>query len=135
MIFMKSIKTPNHPAYHWSPLWPLEVWVRGLYNSWWFCDIYVYLFIYDQPCTSVLSWIKNSLNIYLSSFLMSCSPCLFPVFSSLRKFYSPGYVDRTLNLVRLHQNKRSEFYSSLGQDNLFGFFNFSLGRQQSNLKH
>ena len=21
---MKSIKTPNHPAYHWSTLWPLE---------------------------------------------------------------------------------------------------------------
>ena len=30
---MKSIKTPNPPAYHWSTLWPLEVWVRGLYNS------------------------------------------------------------------------------------------------------
>jgi len=34
---MKSIKTPNHPAYHWSTPWPLEVWVRGLYKSWWFC--------------------------------------------------------------------------------------------------
>ena len=27
-LFMKSIKTPNHPAYHWSTLWPLEVWTR-----------------------------------------------------------------------------------------------------------
>ena len=48
---MKSIKTPNHPAYHWSTLWPLEVWVRGLYNSWWFCvhklSMFIYLFIYD----------------------------------------------------------------------------------------
>ena len=24
---IKTIKTPNHPAYHWSTLWPLEVWV------------------------------------------------------------------------------------------------------------
>ena len=45
---MKSIKTPNHPAYHWSTLWPLEVWVRGLYNnSWWFCVIHkLSMFIY-----------------------------------------------------------------------------------------
>ena len=45
---MKSIKTPNHPAYHWSTLWPLEVWVRGLYDSWWFCvhKLYLCLFIY-----------------------------------------------------------------------------------------
>ena len=43
---MKSIKTPNHPAYHWSTLWPLKVWVRGLYNSWWFCVHKLYMFIY-----------------------------------------------------------------------------------------
>ena len=43
---MKSIKTPNHPAYHWITLWPLEVWVRGLYNSWWFCVHKQSMFIY-----------------------------------------------------------------------------------------
>ena len=43
---MKSIKTPNHPAYHWSTLWLLEVWVRGLYNSWWFCVHKLSMFIY-----------------------------------------------------------------------------------------
>ena len=43
---MKSIKTPNHPAYHWSILWPLEVWVRGLYTSWWFCVHKLSMFIY-----------------------------------------------------------------------------------------
>ena len=43
---MKSIKSPNHPAYHWSTLWPLEVWVRGLYNSWWFCVHKLIMFIY-----------------------------------------------------------------------------------------
>ena len=43
---MKSIKTPNHPAYHWSTLSPLEVWVRGLYNSWWFCVHKLSMFIY-----------------------------------------------------------------------------------------
>ena len=43
---MKSIKTPNHPAFHWSILWPLEVWVRGLYNSWWFCVHKLSMFIY-----------------------------------------------------------------------------------------
>ena len=46
LIIMKSIKTPNHPAYHWSTLWPIEVWVRGLYNSWWFCVHKLYMFIY-----------------------------------------------------------------------------------------
>ena len=43
---MKSIKTPNHPAHHWSTLWPLEVWVHGLYNSWWFCVHKLSMFIY-----------------------------------------------------------------------------------------
>ena len=43
---MKFIKTPNHPTYHWSTLWPLEVWVRGLYNSWWFCVHKLSMFIY-----------------------------------------------------------------------------------------
>ena len=43
---MKSIKTPNHPAYHWITLWPLEVWVPGLYNSWWFCVHKLSMFIY-----------------------------------------------------------------------------------------
>ena len=42
---MKSIyKTPNHPAYHWSTLWLLEV--CGLYNSWWFCVQKLSMFIY-----------------------------------------------------------------------------------------
>ena len=43
---MKSIKTPNHPAYHRSTLWPLEVWVRGLYNSWWFWEHKLSMLIY-----------------------------------------------------------------------------------------
>ena len=43
---MKSFKIPNHPAYHWSTLWPLEVWVRGLYNSRWFCVHKLSMFIY-----------------------------------------------------------------------------------------
>ena len=45
-IIMKSIQTPNPPAYHGSTLWPLEVWVRGLCNSWWFCVHKLCLFIY-----------------------------------------------------------------------------------------
>ena len=50
---MKSIKTPNHPAYHWSTLWNLKVWVRGLYNSWWFCVHKLSMFIYlsMENCT------------------------------------------------------------------------------------
>ena len=43
---MKSIKTPYQPACHWSTLWPLEVWVRGMYNSWWFCVHKLSMFIY-----------------------------------------------------------------------------------------
>ena len=55
---MKSIKTPNHPAYHWSTLWPLEVWVRGLYNSWWFCVHKLSMFIYLSMgfCAVPASW-------------------------------------------------------------------------------
>ena len=45
-IIMKSIKIPNHPAYHWITLWPLEVWVRELYNSWLFCVHKLSMFIY-----------------------------------------------------------------------------------------
>ena len=46
LSIMKSIKTPNHPAYHWSTLWPLEVWVGGLHNSWWFCVHKLSMFFY-----------------------------------------------------------------------------------------
>ena len=46
MIIMKSIKTPNHLTFHWGTHWPLEVWVRGLYNSWWFCVHKLSMFIY-----------------------------------------------------------------------------------------
>ena len=58
---MKSIKTPNHPAYHWSTLWPLEVWVRGLYNSWWFWVHKLSMFIYlsmDKPSQNVFKFIN-----------------------------------------------------------------------------
>ena len=60
---MKSIKTPNHPAYHWSTLWPLEVWVRGLYNSWWYFAFisYLCLFIYLWLCHNVASFWENIL--------------------------------------------------------------------------
>ena len=51
---MRSIQTPNRPAYHWSTLWPLEVWVRGLYNSCWFCVHKLSMFIY---LSMVLLWI------------------------------------------------------------------------------
>jgi len=50
---MKSIETPNHPAYHWSTLWPLEIWVRGLYNSWWFCVHELSMFIYLSMVTNM----------------------------------------------------------------------------------
>ena len=57
---MKSIKTPNHPAYHWSILWPLEVWVRGLYNSWWFCVHKLSLFIYLSMIYCSVKYCSNS---------------------------------------------------------------------------
>ena len=59
---MKSIKTPNHPAYHWSTLWHLEVWVRGLYKSWWFAYIsYLCLFIYHGTALSGYHMIIHTL--------------------------------------------------------------------------
>ena len=59
ILTKKPIKTPNDPAFHWSTLWPLEVWFHGLYNSYnsgWFCIHNWYnlcLFIYlwsSQQC-------------------------------------------------------------------------------------
>ena len=41
-----SMKYCCSNSYHWSTLWPLEVWVRGLYNSWWFCVHMLSMFIY-----------------------------------------------------------------------------------------
>ena len=51
---MKSIKALNHPDYLWSTLWPLEVWVRGLYNSWWFCVHKLPMFIYNLSMVEIL---------------------------------------------------------------------------------
>ena len=60
---MKSIKTPNHHAYHCSTLWPL---VRGLYNSWWFCVHKLSMFIY-------LSMVLSYDNFFMfSSCIESC---------------------------------------------------------------
>ena len=65
---MKSIKTPNHPAYHWSTLWPLEVWVRGLYNSRWFCahklSMFIYLSMLDIQDCSINMRVKSSILIH-----------------------------------------------------------------------
>jgi len=60
-VILHSIKIPNHPAYHWSTLWPLEVCVRGLYHSWWFCVHKLSMFIYlslSLPITQIpfCSW-------------------------------------------------------------------------------
>ena len=66
---MKSIKTPNHPAYHWSTLRPLEVWVRGLDNSWWFCvhklSMFIYLSMRMTPETWKLLGFKNYLLLFI----------------------------------------------------------------------
>ena len=61
---MKSIKTPNHPAYHWSTLWPLEVWVRGLYNAWWFCVHKLSMFIYLSMGMAKMKIWKSIICIY-----------------------------------------------------------------------
>ena len=75
---MKPIKTPNHPAYHWSTHWPLEVWVRGLYNSWWFCvhklSMFIYLsmefqFFFFSKCFLYFLWLSKLTG---SSFLFIC---------------------------------------------------------------
>ena len=65
---MKSIKTPNHPTYHWSALWPLEVRVRGLYNSLhYFAYIsYLCLFIYLwKSQMEIISVFKKQKHEYL----------------------------------------------------------------------
>ena len=47
LIIMKSIKTPTTPLIiEVHVLLPQEVWVRGLYNSWWFCVHKLSMFIY-----------------------------------------------------------------------------------------
>ena len=46
------------------PLWLLEVWVRGLYNSWWFCVHKLSMFIY----LSMLGIKKNDSKKYRPKF-------------------------------------------------------------------
>ena len=50
---MKSIKTSNHPAYHWSTLWPLEEFAD--------CTIlgdFVYI---SYLCLFIYLWVKSML--------------------------------------------------------------------------
>ena len=83
VIIMKSIKTPNHPAYHWSTLWPLEVWVRGLYNSWWFC-VHKLSFIYLSmgSTQTEIYFNKCGTNIYFFFTLQRFGPSPSPNFKS-----------------------------------------------------
>ena len=64
-IFSEILLFKNHPAYHWSTLWPLEVWVRGLYNSWWFCvhklSMFIYLSMVKTKMVRILEiWVRMS---------------------------------------------------------------------------
>ena len=116
---MKSIKTPNHPAYHWSTLWPLEVWVRGLYKFWWFCvhklSMFIYLsmvrtFSYDaifcHSCLEInkeLNWnvlhrrsIKSMLSIYLSKQIFNFSTFNHP--QEIRSLYIYKYSVRYVSI-------------------------------------
>ena len=82
---MKSIKTPNHPAHHWSTLWPLEAWVRGLYNSWWFSVHKLSMFIY------------LSMVLYLSTFLV------FRLFSSIHHITNLELLNK-INEIQINSN-------------------------------
>ena len=66
---MKSIKILNHPAYHWSTLWPLEVWVRGQYNSLWFCVHKLSMFLHLSMNTSRLK--TASTPIFIPTLLLN----------------------------------------------------------------
>ena len=63
---IKSIKKPNHPAYHRSTLWPLEVRVPGLYNSWWFSvhklSMFIYLSMVLYLPTFLVFWLFSSIH-------------------------------------------------------------------------
>ena len=105
---MKSIKTPNHPAYHWSTLWPLEVWVLGLYKPWWFCIHKLSMFIsinVELTSTFLLyrglvhqhHWILNMF-IYLSIVLPLHKTAL-----------SPQY-DKSHSALSMHEQKDSSWF-------------------------
>jgi len=99
---MKSIKIPNHPAYHWSTLWPpaLEVWVRWLYNSWWFCvhklSMFIYLSMFQTEQENsrwshtyvlyrfidvILSLLVKSLRIWFRTAGHSCVCCFLSLYT------------------------------------------------------
>ena len=80
---LKSIKTPNHPTYHWSTLLPLEVWVRGLYNSWWFCVHKLSMFIYLSMAS-------------LDNFL-TIGPLLFS------QIYTPDFLNFCYNISLIYK--------------------------------
>ena len=103
---MKSIKTPNQPAYHQSTLWPLEVWVRGLYNSWWFCAHKLSMFIYlSMGISSHVSWILRRFNKHLK-------------FSNLKPVYSDP-----LSLCQI-LSPREKCLQKRNQKTIFFFFLF-----------
>ena len=57
-------------ACHWSTLWPLEVWVHGLYSSGWFCvnEVIVYrVMMYTNPLLIVQAvyFTSNGQSVYL----------------------------------------------------------------------
>ena len=116
---MKSIKTPNHPAYHWSTLWPLEVWVRGLYNnSWWFCVIHkLSMFIYlsmeksvDRSNNSVAGSLKFTFYNCLGKKrkVISCIRFLSVRFLKLISFFLNIFEDHCIEWIYLYYYRRIE---------------------------
>ena len=91
---MKSIKTPNHPAYHWSKLWLLEVWVRWLYNSWWFCVHKLYMFIHLSMRIYYL-WIYDIFGLFACLYpiyMLTRQNWLGPIFLILTKIKTLGFI-------------------------------------------
>ena len=123
---MKSIKRPNHPAYHWRALWPLEVWVRGLYNSWWFCVHKLSMFIY-LSMNSIIRIILLFFNLFTHSRLdfhaWPCTQNLVKIVGDICL-----YNLQNLNRIKINFGKHEKSFMYFDLNMLFDKWN-----QSSNL--
>ena len=97
---MKSIKTPNHPAYYLSTLWPLEVWVRGflvILRTW---AIYVYLFIYDNN-RNLTSWVKIEKNTFKVAAVLMGNISFLNFFKVFRLTKGTTKICKGFNILKL----------------------------------
>ena len=101
IIIMKFIKTLKlkHPACHWSPLWPLEVWVHAD------CTNLGDLAYISYLCLFIYLWSPHGLHSYMIN--SNTDRTLDVVFSRFRVFFvhnNPEAVPKVVTRISLSMN-------------------------------